>query len=102
MEYLVPLELLELYDKFDGDLGLLDERWASADDRGRFSPEQMRTLGEYVDQTSMLESGHLSPDFRSRVESRVVDLESRIDPEVIAILGARRSESARSLRPNET
>jgi len=30
---IITKEILEIYDKYDGDFGLLDERWASANDR---------------------------------------------------------------------
>jgi hypothetical protein len=93
MQYLVNKALLDLYDKYDGDLGLLDERWASREDREAFSSEQIRTLGEYLDQVRFAESGCLSQELRARVENRVRELEDDIDPEVVMIL------KKRELRP---
>lgn len=90
MQYLVYMDLLALYDKYDGDLGLLDERWAPRDSE-LFSAEQMSTLGEYVDQVYFLESKTLAPELRNRVAKRVAELATRIDPEVVAILKKRRS-----------
>lgn len=39
-DVMVTREVLEVYDKYDGDFGLLDERWASVEDRRKVSNEQ--------------------------------------------------------------
>jgi hypothetical protein len=62
MKYLVTKELLDLHDKYDGDLGLLDERWADKKDRELFTHEQMGTLGEYIHQVRFSQVEILSPD----------------------------------------
>lgn len=89
MKHLVTKELLDLHDKYDGDLGLLDERWAAKEDRALFSSEQIRTLSEYLDQLRLRESDILSPALRKNVEHRISELEKLIAPDVIATLQER-------------
>lgn len=89
MQYLVNKALLDLHDKYDGDLGLLDERWASKADREAFSSEQIRTLYEYIDKLGFAKVDCLSQEFRTRIENRIRELEELIDPEVVAILRER-------------
>lgn len=93
MQYLVTKQLLALYDKYDGDLGLLDERWADKRDRELFSSEQMRTLGEYLQQLALSGVDTLAPEFRRQVERRVDELEALIDPDVITALRDREAYS---------
>lgn len=86
---IVTKEVLELYDKYDGDFGLLHERWALEEDRTRFSPEQRRTLTEYVDTLYQVNVQALSAQMREGVLKRIAELEGSIDDEVIAILRRR-------------
>jgi hypothetical protein len=102
MPYLVTKQLLALHDKYDGDLGLLDERWADKRDRAMFSDEQIRTLGEYLDQLALAGVERLSSEFRMRVELRIEELERLMDPEVVAALRERRMRDVvEELRPLE-
>ena len=90
MQYLVTKALLDLHDKYDGDLGHLDDsRSADKQDREAFSAEQIRTLGEYLDNICFARVGSLSEELRMRVENRIKELEEHIAPEVIAILQER-------------
>jgi hypothetical protein len=89
VKHLVTKELLDLHDKYDGDLGLLDERWAPKEDRELFSSEQIRTLGEYLEQMHLRESDILSPELRRKVEQRISELEELIAPDVITTLRER-------------
>jgi hypothetical protein len=89
MEYLVTKELLDLHDKYDGDLGLLDERWAAKEDGELFSSEQIRTLGAYLEQVRLRQLDILSPELRRKVEQRIGELESLIAPDVITTLQER-------------
>lgn len=86
MPYLVTKDLLALHDKYDGDLGLLDERWASDRDRTAFSAGQIQTLGEYIDKLNLAYVEGLSEDLRARTTHRLQELEKQINPEVIQIL----------------
>jgi len=95
MPYLVTKELLALHDQYDGDLGLLDERWADKRDRERFSAEQMRTLGDYQQQLDLIQVDCLAPELRRRVEDRMIELERLIDPDVVATLREREAQSNR-------
>ena len=95
MPYLVTKELLALHDQYDGDLGLLDERWADKRDRERFSAEQMRTLGDYQQQLALIQVDCLAPELRRRVEDRMIELERLIDPDVVATLREREAQSNR-------
>ena len=95
MPYLVTKELLALHDKYEGDLGLLHERWADKRDAERFSAEQMRTLGDYQQQLALIQVDCLAPEFRRRVEDRMIELERLIDPDVVVTLREREAPSNR-------
>lgn len=84
-----PKALLDLLDNYNGDLGLLDERWASGKDRKAFSSEQIRALGEYVDKLHFVKTPRLSQEFKMRIESWIRELEKHIDPTVISVLRQR-------------
>ena len=93
MQYLVTKQLLALHDKYDGDLGLLDERWADKRDRELFSAEQMQTLGDYLQQLALSGVDCLAPEFRKRVDQRIDELELLIDPDVVSTLREREAHS---------
>jgi hypothetical protein len=93
MQYLVTKQLLALHDKYDGDLGLLDERWADKRDRELFSAEQMRTLGEYLQQLALSGVDCLAPEFRKEVELKINELELLIDPDVVSTLRDREAHA---------
>lgn len=93
MPYLVTKQLLALYDKYEGDWGLLDERWADKRDSELFSAEQMRTLGQYLQQLALSSVDCLAPEFRKEVERRIDELELLIDPEVVSTLRDREAHS---------
>lgn len=89
-ERLVTKEVLDLYDKYYGDFGLLGERWADQADQDKFTGE-CSLLSEYVDQ---LEFSNLDPslyclEMRESARLRITELEKLIDPEVVAILKRR-------------
>lgn len=89
MQYLVNKALLDLHDKYHGDLGLLDERSAPKEDCKAFRSEQIRTLGEYLDKVRLAKIGCLSQELRREVENRIRELEEQIDPEAVTILRER-------------
>lgn len=92
MPALVTKDLLDFYDEFEGDLGLLDERWARQKDRDRheqFGREAASLLGEYVDKLHFVKVEALSEKLRSDTAKRIAELESVIDPEVVGILRRR-------------
>ena len=89
MQYLVTKDLLALHDKYDGDLGLLDEPWATKGDRDLFTEDQIRTLGEYLEKVRLRKLSTLSPDLRKKVEDRIGELETLIAPDVVSALRTR-------------
>ncbi len=92
MPILVTKELLDFYDEFEGDFGLLDERWARQKDRDRyeqFGRESASLLGEYVYKLHFVKGEALSEKLRSDTVKRIAELECVIDPEVVAILKER-------------
>lgn len=93
MQYLVTKQLLALHDKYDGDLGLLHERWADKRDLGLFSAHQMMTLGDYLQQLALSGVDCLAPEFRKEVERRINELELLIDPDVVSTLRDREARS---------
>lgn len=72
---------------------MLDERWADKRDRDLFSDEQIRVFGDYLQQLALRDVECLAPAFRRQVEHRIDELERFIEPEVVAILRARGSDS---------
>ena len=93
MQYLVTKQLLALHDKYEGDLGLLDERWADKRERELFSAEQIRTLGGYLQQLALSGVDCLAPEFLKEVERRIDELELLIDPDVVSTLRDREAQS---------
>jgi hypothetical protein len=89
MPYFVSKALLDLHDKYGGDLGDAFEHWAPKKDRDAFSSEQIQTLAEYLDRVRFAKVDCLAPEFRHRIENRIRELEAQIDPEVITILRER-------------
>ncbi len=96
MQYLVTKQLLALLDKYDGDLGLLDERWANKRDRNLFTDEQIRAFGDYMQQLALRDVDCLALEFRRQVEQRIDELERSIEPDVVATLRARQTNANRS------
>jgi hypothetical protein len=88
---IVTKEVLDLYDKYEGDFGLLDERWADKRDREKVTREQCLVLGQYVDKLmfSQLEPGLYSVQMTEAAVKRIAELEELIDDEVIEILRKR-------------
>lgn len=89
MAILITKELLDFYDEYEGDFGLLDERWAPQKDRDRynhFGHEKASLLSEYVDKLHFVKVDKLADKLRSDTAKRISELESIIAPEVITIL----------------
>jgi hypothetical protein len=85
----ITKEVLDLYDKYDQDFGLLNERWADPKDRDKVTAGQMQILGEYVDKLHLLKLDTYSSQYMESAKERIVELEELIDCEVIAILKKR-------------
>jgi len=45
---IITKDVLDIYDKYEGDFGLLDERWASKKDREKVTMEQSSLFCEYL------------------------------------------------------
>lgn len=88
-DVIVTRDVLDIYDKYDSDFGLLDERWARQKDRDKLTSEQMLLFGEYVDKLVFLQVERLSPKLREATEKRVLELEEVIDKEVAEIIKQR-------------
>ena len=82
MNYIVTKEILDVYDKYDGDFGLLSEPWASKKDRNKVSLEQSMVLGEYIEKLNFIKISNLSTDLRNRVNERIIELEKLIEGDV--------------------
>jgi hypothetical protein len=88
---IVTKEVLDIYDKFVGDFGVLDERGANEGDREKVTNEQCFILGQYVDKLefTQLKPGLYSVQMREAAAKRIGELEELIDDEVVAILRRR-------------
>lgn len=89
--------VLDLFDEYHGDFGLLYERWANEEDRHEFSAEQLRVLSQYVSQLEFYLVKELSDDLRARVQSELDHLEESIDEDVVSILRKRIVRNRRSM-----
>ena len=90
---MVTKEVLDLYDKYYGDFGLLGERWADPEDADKFAAEGA-LLSEYVDKLHFI---NLNPtlyclEMRESARERIAELEKVIAPEIIAIVRRRVEE----------
>jgi len=85
----ITKEVLNVYDKYYGDFGLLDEPWARNKDRDFIGSDQSQILGNYIDKLTFLKVKNLSDDLRSKTVMEIQKLEQEIDQEVIDILKSR-------------
>jgi len=81
--------VLALRDKYEGDLGLLNEPWADKSDRERFSSEQICTLYEYIEKLVLSSNIYYSKALRKSYEDRLYELQKHIDADVIKELDRR-------------
>lgn len=89
MKKIVTKKILNLYDKYEGDFGLLDEPWASKKDRQVVSFEQSQILSEYIDQSHFVNVENISKEMKNQTVKRISELEEFIDDEVIRIIKER-------------
>lgn len=86
---IVSRDILEIYDKYDGDFGLLDERWASEENRQKVTWQQTLLLSEYVEKLSLTKVDTFSAQMKDSFLVRIAELEEVIDCEVIEIIRKR-------------
>lgn len=86
---IVGREVLDIYDKYDQDFGLLDERWASEKDRQKVTDEQCRLLSEYVEKLQVIKLDAYSDQMKEAAVTRIGEIERVMDREVVAILRER-------------
>lgn len=91
MRKTVTQDILSLHDEFEGDIGLVDERWVSEKKREevRIHLSALQLLGEYVDQLYFVKVKFLSADLKSRILRRITELERDIEDEVIDVMRKR-------------
>lgn len=87
----VTREVLALHDKFEGDIGIVDEPWVSEKSREEVHKHlpALQLLGEYVDQLHFVKVKALSSHLRSRTQNRITELENLMDREVIDLVRKR-------------
>lgn len=86
---MVTKKILEIYDKYEYDFGLLDEPWAKKEDRDIVSSEQAQTLCNYIEKLEFINLNNISSDLRSKTIAEIEKLELNIDQEVIDIIKMR-------------
>jgi hypothetical protein len=89
MSDFVTKDILDVFDKYEGDFGLLDEPWASKRDREKVSVKQSMILGEYVDKLILLKVENISHKLRESTMARIIELERSIDAQVVTIVRGR-------------
>jgi hypothetical protein len=86
---MVNKKTLEIYDKYEGDFGLLDEPWAKKADRELVSSNQAQILASYIEKLRCLSLNNNSSDMQARTIREIDELELQIDQEVIDIVRKR-------------
>ena len=85
-EPLVTKDILDVYDKYEGDFDLLHEPWAREENRMKVSLQQARVLSEYIDNLNLLKVDTLSSILRKSLETGTNDLEKSIDVGVVKLI----------------
>ena len=86
---IIGKEVLAIYDKYNQDFGLLDERWASVKDRKAVTNEQCRLFSEYIERLGMVQNSAYSPEMRKEAQMRIAEIERFMDREVAETLKKR-------------
>jgi hypothetical protein len=86
---MVTKKILEIYDKYEGDFGLLDEPWAKKKDRELVSSEQAQILSNFIEKLEFLNLNNISSDLRGKTIVEIKKLELQIDQDVIDIIRKR-------------
>jgi hypothetical protein len=86
---IIGREILDIYDKYDHDFGLLDERWASERDRQKVTLEQSMLFSEYVEKLQLIKHNAISLDMKENVLKRIAEIEKVMDDVVVEILRKR-------------
>ena len=84
--YKVTKEVLELWDMYDQDCGLLDERWAKEEDRTKFTKEVLTALSSYWNLLHEIRVSAYSDELRAKTQARLDEVESLIEPYVREVL----------------
>lgn len=84
---IVTREVLTLYDKYNGDFGMLHERGANEADKHKLTSEQMLLFSEYEDKLHLIKIDNARiREMQQKALIRLPELEKLIDPEVVQIL----------------
>jgi hypothetical protein len=86
---LIGQDVLEIYDKYDHDFGLLDERWASEEDRQRVTLQQTMLFSEYIETLQLLTCDAVSAALKESALKRIDEIEGVMDAVVIETLRKR-------------
>lgn len=86
---IIGKDVLEIYDKYDHDFGLLDERWASEKDRQKVTLQQTMLFSEYVDKLHLIKSETGSATLKESTLRRIEEIEKFMEPAVIETLKTR-------------
>jgi hypothetical protein len=88
-DVMISRDVLEIYDKYDHDFGLLDERWASEEDRQRVTLQQTMLFSEYIEKQQLLKSDAVSAALKESAFKRINEIEGVMDAVVIETLRKR-------------
>ncbi len=83
MNKIVTKLVLDMYDKYDQDLSLLNEPWAKKKDVQLVSFEQATILGKYIDKLEFTNSAFISKDLKEKIIKEIEQLELFIEKDVI-------------------
>ena len=88
-DVIIGQDVLEVYDKYDHDFGLLDERWASEKDRQRVTLQQTMLFSEYIEKLHVLKRDAVPPSLKEGALKRIEEIEGVMAPAVIETLRKR-------------
>ncbi len=89
MSVLVTMDVIQLWDKYDQDFGLLEEPWADKEDYHKFTSEALYTLAQYWNLCHEVKVKAYSDELRAKIQNQIDDLSSKISIEALEELHSR-------------
>ena len=79
---LITKEILALYDKYEGEFGLMDERWADKRDSDKITSKQAHLFSQYIYNLRVIKNKHYSDQLKDKAMNENAQIELVMDDEV--------------------
>jgi hypothetical protein len=86
---IITRDILEIFDKYDGDFGMLYERGVPKKDLQKVPMNISILFGQYMDDLYSLRLPMLTIELKEKTLRRIAEIEEVMDPEVARILRVR-------------